>query len=488
MSRRPQQSRKSATGKAKSFQHPPLHADYLEKPAHLQTRKDRYELGRAMRVVCPREAHSEYTVDWADRRDPVELLVESSEGRIESLLPIRYGRMSMSPFAYFRGAAIAMAADLADTPETGYAVQCCGDSHLCNFGAFATPERKVIFDINDFDETFPAPWEWDLKRLAASFYIAGRHNEHKNSACHEAALRVVECYRDRMFELAEMQTLTSWYDALCFETLIERSTDRKFKEKRRKDLKKAEARDALSEFIKLGHIVAGEPKIKDQPPLIFHDPKYSTPKFQRAIRASIEDYRDTLTPERRVLFDRYEFVDVAIKVVGVGSVGTRCLIALFFAAESDPLILQLKEARESVLQPYSSYPAFQSHGERVVFGQRLMQAASDMFLGHFVGREEKRDFYVRQLRDVKVKIPVETFSPSDMLQYAQKCGWALARAHARSGDPAVLSGYMGKGAALPLAVAQFAETYADQNENDYQKLLAAIKSGAIEAQRDVAVG
>jgi len=376
-----------------------------------------------------------------------------------------------------------MAADLVDTPETGYAVQSCGDSHLCNFGAFATPERKVIFDINDFDETFPAPWEWDLKRLAASLVIASRHNGYKKSEGRTAATTMVESYRDRMFELASMKTLTAWYDFLCFEELIREGPSRKYSEKRRKELGKAVARDSLAEFVKLAHVVGGVPRIKDRPPLIYHDERYETPEFKHAIKEGIESYRESLPAERRVLFDRYHFVDKAIKVVGVGSVGTMCMIALFFAADGDPLFLQVKEATRSVLEPYSACPGFQSHGERVVFGQRLMQSASDIFLGHFIGAfTEGRHFYVRQLRDVKVKISVEEFSPKDMLEYAKKCGWALARAHARSGDPAVLAGYLGKGPAVPVAVAEFAERYALQNERDYQRFLDAIESGAVPAK------
>lgn len=463
------------------FKHAKLNADYLEKPAHLRTRKDRYELGRSLRDNCPRESHAEYTVDWKQRKDPIELLVESSAGRIESLLPIRYGRMATSPFAFFRGAAITMAADLVQMPDTSYAVQSCGDSHLCNFGAFATPERNVIFDINDFDETFPATWEWDLKRLASSFIIASKHNGHSKSDRREAAKRTVEAYRDRMLELAEMETLTAWYDFLCFERLIDESADRKYKEKRRKDLSKARNRGSNSEFVKLAHLVEGEPRIKDQPPLIYHDPDYETDAFKNAVALAVTHYRDSLPVERRALFDRYELADTAIKVVGVGSVGTMCVIALFFAAENDPLFLQVKEARPSVLEAYSGFRPFQTHGERVVFGQRLLQAASDIFLGHFVGLIKNRHFYVRQLRDIKVKLPVEEFSPREMLVYAQKCGWALARAHARSGDPAIISAYIGKGSSFSNAVAQCAEKYETQNKNDYNRLIDAIKSGELAA-------
>lgn len=463
----------------KPFHIPSVHADYLEKSAHLRTLEDRFEHGRAMRENCPREAHAEYTVNWKKRPDPVDLLVESSKGRIESLLPIRYERMATSPFAFYRGAAITMAADLAQAPDCGYTVQCCGDSHLCNFGAFATPERNIIFDINDFDETFPAPWEWDLKRLAASFIIASGHNGHKKSDCTAAVITMVENYRDHVFALAKMPTLSAWYDFLCFENLIEQSRNRKFQEKQRKELKRAVSRDALSELVKLAHFVDGKPRIKDQPPLIYHDERYETPQFKNAISNALEQYRNSLPIERRVLFDRYEFADTAIKVVGVGSVGTLCLIVLLFSAEDDPLFLQVKEARHSVLEAYSGYPSFQSNGERVVFGQRLMQAASDIFLGHFVGLLKQRHFYVRQLRDVKVKIPVESFTPQEMLIYAKKCGMVLARAHARSADPAVLAGYIGKGSTVPKAIASFAQTYASQNEKDYARLLEAIKSGVL---------
>lgn len=461
----------------------PLQADYLEKPAHTRTRKDRFALGVSMRELCPREAQGEYTVDWKKRPDPVEILVKSSQGRIENLVPIRYGRMATSPFAFFRGAAILMASDLADTPETGYAVQSCGDSHLSNFGAFATPERNIIFDINDFDETFPAPWEWDLKRLAASIVIASRHNGHKAAEGAAAAGKMVESYRDKMTELAQMKTLAAWYDFLCFEELIEHGSNRKYSKDRKKELKKAVARDSLAEFLKIGHLVDGTPTIKDKPPLIYHDEKYGTPEFQAAIKDALENYRESLPAERRVLFDRYHFVDTAVKVVGVGSVGTLCMIALFFAEDGDPLFLQIKQASHSVLESCHKFPAFQSHGERVVFGQRLMQSASDIFLGHFVGiLEDKRHFYVRQLRDVKVKIAVEAFSPKEMLAYAQKCGWALARAHSRSGDAAVLAGYIGKNSAVPDAVTEFARNYAEQNERDYKRFLEAIDSGRIEAK------
>jgi uncharacterized protein (DUF2252 family) len=462
-----------------------IEAAYLSKPIHLQTRKDRYEAGRALRVKCPRESHADFTVDRADREDPIDLLIASSRGRIEHLLPIRYGRMLTSPFAFFRGSAVIMAADLADTASAGYAVQSCGDCHLMNFGAFASPERNIIFDINDFDETFPAPWEWDLKRLAASFAIASHHNGHKRSDGKAAAARVVECYRDRLKELAELKTLEAWYSYLDYESLIALTSDPQLKKRRKKVLAKALSRDSLAEFVRLGHVVGGVPRIKDRPPLIFHEEGYETVEYKQRIARSVEGYRQSLAVERRVLFDRYQMVDNAIKVVGVGSVGTTCGIALFFAAEQDPLFLQVKEARQSVLEPYSNFSNSESHGIRVVTGQRLMQAASDLFLGHYIGESETgvpdRHYYVRQLRDVKVKPMVEIFSPNNMLGFARNCGWALARAHSRSGDPAIIAGYIGKGDALPQAIAQFADAYLDQNTADHKALATAIRDGVVEA-------
>jgi len=455
-------------------------AAYLKKPIHLQTREDRYEVGRAMRVACPREAHAEFTVDAPGRADPIELLIESSHGRIESLLPIRYGRMMTSAFAFYRGAAITMAADLEKVPTTGYSVQSCGDSHLLNFGAFATPERNIVFDINDFDETFPAPWEWDLKRLAASFVIASRHNGHKWSEAREAAERVVECYAQRMYELSQMSTLDAWYSFLDYKALIELTSDKRLKKRRKKVLESAIERDHVAEFVKLGHVVGEQPRIKDRPPLIFHPDDFATPQHSERIRRSVERYRESLPIERRVLFDRYELTDYALKVVGVGSVGTICGIALFFAAEGDSLFLQVKEARKSVLEPYSHFPAPESNGERVVVGQRLIQAASDMFLGHYIN-DVGDHFYVRQLRDVKVKPMVEIFSAENMYCFARSCGWALARAHSRTGDSAVIAGYIGRNREFAQAVGEFAVKYAKQNLADFEKLKEAIKDQRIEA-------
>ncbi|MCA0314323.1 MAG: DUF2252 domain-containing protein [Candidatus Melainabacteria bacterium] len=461
------------------FRPEPIEAEYLNKPTHMQTRKERYEFGRAMRLKCSREAHAEFTVNKSGRENPVELLVESSEGRLEHLVPIRYGRMLTSPFAFFRGAANIMASDLADTAATDYAVQSCGDCHLMNFGAFATPERNIIFDINDFDETFPASWEWDLKRLTASFVIASLNNGHKLSDGRKAAMRVVQCYRDRMKELSELSTLDAWYSYLDYKDLIELTSDKQLKKLRKKVLEKALKRDSFEEFVKLGHVVDGKPRIKDQPPLIFHVEDYGSAAQVERIEESIARYRESLSMDKRVLFDRYEMVDNAIKVVGVGSVGTVCGIALLFAAEDDPLFLQVKEARKSVLERYSHFKNETTNGQRVVTGQRLMQAASDMFLGHYVSVTEKH-YYVRQLRDVKVKPLVEIFTPENMLGYARNCGWALARAHARSGDASIIAGYIGKGDVFAEAIGEFSVKYAEQNKEDHTRLVEAVREGLIE--------
>jgi uncharacterized protein (DUF2252 family) len=374
-----------------------------------------------------------------------------------------------------------MAADLAKTPSSGYAVQACGDCHLMNFGAFATPERNIVFDINDFDETFPAPWEWDLKRLAASFVIASRHNGHNASSARATVLRLVNSYRNQLSELSGMPALAAWYAFLDYKSLIDLTADPLLKRKQRKALRQALERDSLHEFVRLGHVVDAQPRIKDDPPLIYHHDAQNHPKYDEQVRHAMERYRESLPLERRVLLDRYELVDTAIKVVGVGSVGTYCTIGLFFAAENDPLFLQLKEARQSVLEPYVDFPPFPSHGERVVFGQRLMQSASDIFLGHTIA-DSGRHCYIRQLRDVKIKPMVEIFNAANMLDYAENCALALASAHARSGDAAIIAGYIGKGQKFAQAIYEFSSKYAQQNELDFAALTEAVKAGTVKAQ------
>jgi uncharacterized protein (DUF2252 family) len=447
-----------------------------------QTRLTRAELaamGKALRDKCPRTAHA----DWrppSDRPDPLELLVESSKGRIPQLVPIRYGRMMQTPFTFYRGAALNMAADLAATPQSGLRVQACGDAHLLNFGAYATPERRVIFDLNDLDETLPAPWEWDVKRLAASFILACRNNRFSEAAARDSALACVRSYRETMAQFSEMHTLDVWYATLDFEQIIPQIEDEETRKRAQKILSKARHRSvAEHDYPQLVTTAGMRPEIKENPPLIYHWREQGEAEFTANVRRAFARYRDTLEEDRRLLLDRFELLDIAIKVVGVGSVGTWCAIALLMADEDDPLFLQIKEARSSVLEDYAGKSAHANHGERVVAGCRLMQSASDLFLG-WTESQRGRHFYVRQLRDVKIKMPVEVYTPSVMCQYAQACGWTLARAHARSGEPAKISGYLGKSDTFDQAVADFSIAYADQSERDYETLKKAVRAGKLE--------
>ena len=446
----------------------------------LPTRRERYARGKALRETVPRGSHAGWEPPRR-RRDPIEILIESSVGRVPRLVPIRYGRMLQSPFTFYRGAAAIMAEDLAGTPSTKVQVQACGDCHLLNFGAFASPERRLVFDINDFDETLPAPWEWDLKRLATSFVIAARSNRFSRREARTAARAAVRSYRQRMAEYAAMPVLQVWYSSVV--GLVEHAENPVLRKRYQRHIRKEQRREAASEFHRLTHTVAGAPRITDDPPLVYHPAAERGPAFRRQLRGILTRYRATLPDERRRLFDRFRVYDFAARVVGVGSVGTVCAIALFLAAENDPFFLQIKEARRSVLEPFAGKSAYSNPGERVVVGQRLMQAASDIFLGWTSG-ENGRHFYVRQLRDVKIKPVIEILKPPNLVQYAEACGWALARAHARSGDPALLAGYMGKRATLENAVTDFAVAYADQNERDHAALVAAVRSGRIEARTD----
>jgi uncharacterized protein (DUF2252 family) len=444
-----------------------------------RSREQLYTEGKATRNACPRASHA----DWkppVDRPDPIEILEASNKGRLPELIPVRYGRMIPSPFVFFRGAAAIMAADLAHSPATGIRVQVCGDTHLMNFGAFATPERRVIFDINDFDETLPAPWEWDIKRLATSFLIASRSNGFSESAARKTALCCVRSYRERMAEFAQMRTLDVWYARLDLETILPSIKDQEAQKRLQRRVHKAEASDVLEvDFPKLVSVENREPTIRDNPPLIYHLGEQAGPEFEARVADAFARYRESLPDERRVLLDRYQRKDLAIKVVGVGSVGTFCAVMLMMADVDDPLFLQVKEAGRSVLEPYAGKSIYANHGQRVVTGQRLMQSASDLFLGWTEGREG-RHFYVRQLRDMKVKLLVELFTPGVMVQYAEYCGWALARAHARAGQPALIAGYLGKGDQFDEAVADFATAYAQQNELDYKALVRAARQGRIE--------
>jgi uncharacterized protein (DUF2252 family) len=427
----------------------------------------------------PREQHAEWTPS-RKRRDPVELVIESSKGRIPELIPIRYGRMMVSPFTFYRGTANIMAADLAPTPVTGLHAQLCGDAHLLNFGGFATPERRLLLDINDLDETLPGPWEWDLKRLAASFVFAARSNGFSAADQREAALACVRSYREHMAEYGDMPVLEVWYARLQLSDVMTSLHDKVTRGRLKKQIKKATARTvAEHEFPKLAEAHGGRYAIKDTPPLIYHHPHINATR--RNLEQALARYRETLAPERRVLLDRYQLVDFALKVVGVGSVGTLCAVALMMAAEDDPLFLQIKEAGPSVLEAYAGKSKYAHHGQRVVAGQHLMQAASDIFLGWTQG-QAGRHFYIRQLRDMKIKPLVELFNPASMLDYAMMCGWTLARAHARSGDPAMMAGYMGKSDVFDKAIATFSKAYADQAEQDHAAFKDAIRQGRIEAQ------
>ncbi len=462
---------------------PQLNKAPIPVQTHTLRVEERIAKGKALREVAARKAQMEWKPP-ADRPDPVDMLIESSKGRVEELLPIRYGRMMVSPFTFYRGAAAVMAYDLAHTPSTGLTLMADGDCHLMNFGGFATAERKVIFDLNDFDEASIAPWEWDVKRLTASFVVAGRSNGFAPADCREAAWLAAQTYRQKMAEYATMPVLQVWNDALDFGALIENFGDKEMKRFYAKKLSAATEQSAHEkEFAKLAFIAGETPRIVDQPPLIFHYGDERDQEMRENARKSLLDYRESLIPARRLLLDRFGMVDYAIKVVGVGSVGTFCGILLMMSGNGDPLFLQFKEARQSVLEPYCGASPFGHAGQRVVVGQRAMQAASDIFLGWTTGTGVlKRHFFIRQLSDAKIKPVVEIMKEVNLKNYARLCGWALARAHARTGDAAVLTGYMGKSTAFEDAFADFSLAYADQNERDHAALLKAIRTGRVEAR------
>jgi uncharacterized protein (DUF2252 family) len=444
------------------------------------SRAERYAMGKTLRKDCPRTAHSAWKPP-ANRPDPVQLVRQAEKGRLPELLPLRHGRMARSPFTFYRGSALAMAFDLASTPVSGIRVQCCGDAHLCNFGGFATPERRVIFAINDLDETLPAPWEWDVKRLAASFVVGCRDNGLSDDTARDVVLTCIRTYRESMTEFSEMKTLELWYLALGADELVANIKDPRLRDRGLKRLQKERGRSVAEDiFPKLAEHKNEMPVIKDQFPTIFHAEGNPPGKVHRAVLDSIAQYRETLSPSHQSLLDRYEIRDAAIKVVGIGSVGTRCWVLLLMAGEGDPLFLQVKEARPSVLEPYAGASAYPNHGQRVVNGYRLMQPASDMFLGWTTGVRGAH-YFVRQLRDIKISMLVETFRAAEMDLYATWCGRALALSHARSGSAVLLSGYMGKSDVFDQAVASFSIAYADQNEKDHAALKRAVRDKKIEA-------
>ena len=444
-------------------------------------RNERYETGRQMRKACPRSSHATWKTP-AIRHDPVDLIMESNKGRITKLIPLRHGRMARTPFTFYRGAALNMAADLSATPVSGITVQVCGDAHLCNFGGFATPERNVIFSINDLDETLPAPWEWDLKRLTASFVVACRNNNLSEGIAREAVLECVRSYRENMVFFSEMKTMELWHFSLSAEMMISKLKDPELIKRGEKRLAKERARSIAEEiFPQIVHGSGVSKFIKDELPSIFHWEGHLPGYINQDIRDAFDLYKTSLPPGFSFLLNRYEIKDLVIKVVGVGSVGTVCWVALLMTGDGDPLFLQIKEARKSVLEAYAGKSIFPNNGQRIVNGYRLMQPFSDPFLG-WTEAKAGRHFFFRQLRDIKISLKVETFGKSEMLSYADWCGQALALSHARSGDAAMLSGYMGNSDTLDQAIAKFSVAYADQNEKDHTAFLKAIKSGKIDAE------
>jgi uncharacterized protein (DUF2252 family) len=476
-----------------------MSAGVLAPPHELLTPDEWHRRGRDARKLAPRSSHARWDPP-ADRPDPVAILQEQARTRVPDLVPIRYGRMIASSFAYFRGAAAPMAWDLAHTPASGLRVQACGDAHLLNFGMFAAPDRRLVFDVNDFDETLPAPFEWDVKRLAASFAVAARDKEFCDRDAHAAARAAVRSYRTEMANYAGMRFLKVWYSRIdvdevtrLFDALQPKSAVRR----RRRDIADAHRRTSLKAFLKMCDQVEGEYRIRPAHPVIVRFPIERHPEILEELRHAIALYQETMPSDRCEVLSRYYFGDFARKVVGVGSVGTEAFVLLLLGDRPDePLFLQMKEAQESVLAPFAGKSEFKHQGERVVRGQQLTQAASDPFLGWTTGtgtigsssggrrRGSSKEYYVRQLRDMKGSMSVSLMDPHQLSYYGRLCGWALARAHARTGRAATISGYLGGSEDFDHAVADFAVAYAEQNERDYRRLLEAVSAAEVEATLD----
>jgi uncharacterized protein (DUF2252 family) len=451
---------------------------------------ERIARGKSARAKVSRSSHGVWEPP-SDRTSPVDLLERQAKTRIPELVPIRHGRMLASPFSYFRGAALPMASDLATTPSSGLSAQICGDAHLCNFGVFGSPERHLFFDVNDFDETAPGPWEWDVKRLAASLEIAGRDNGFGEKARKSVVRAAVRSYREAMLEFAQVPMLEVWYAHLDVDELLPRfhsSLDRTQTPAVWKAISKARAHDSVQAFSKLAEVVDGQCRILHQPPLITPVEDLAEGIDPEAVLETmdgfINSYRDTLRGEQRSLLERYRFAHVARKVVGVGSVGTEAWILLLLDDHDAPLFLQVKEADVSVIEEFTSKSVFSNHGQRVVAGQLLMQAASDIFLGweRFTWLDQERDYYIRQLRDWKGSADIEGMTRAGMELWGRMCGWTLARAHARSGDRVAIAAYLGKSDSFERAIGKFSAAYADQNELDYQAMAEAVASGRLAAE------
>jgi uncharacterized protein (DUF2252 family) len=461
------------------------------KRSHHRSPAERVAAGKRARAKAPRSSHEAWDPP-ADRPDPIEILERQAATRVPDLVPIRYGRMLTSPFAFYRGTAAVMAADLATTPVSGLRAQLCGDAHLSNFGAFASPDRRLVFSINDFDETLPGPWEWDVKRLGASFALAGRERGFSKKQRRAVLLTALRQYREAMRTFAGMGNLDVWYARLDVESLLEQLSQiarPKELKKVEKNIAKAQTKDSLKALARLTERVDGELRIVRDPPLIVPIEdllEAEQDELEAGVRELLETYKRSLKADRRHLLDSYRYVHLAHKVVGVGSVGTRAWIVLLAGRDDgDPLFLQCKEAEASVLEPYAGKSRYKNHGARVVQGQWLMQAASDILLGWLptVGIDgRQRDFYVRQLWDWKRSADVESMSPKAMTIYGRMCGWTLARAHARSGDRIAIGAYLGSGDAFDRAIADFSELYADQAEKDYKALADAVKEGRVAAE------
>jgi uncharacterized protein (DUF2252 family) len=452
--------------------------------------KERAERGKRVRAAVPRGCHSELSLS-SGRADPIDLLEEQAKTRVPDLVPIRHGRMLISPFTYYRGAALPMAADLASTPSSGIDVQLCGDAHLSNFGLFGSPERHLFFDVNDFDETTRGPWEWDVKRLAASLEVAAREHDFE-LACRRAIVRgSVRAYREAMRFFASRPMLDVWYARLDIDDLFPRyqaSLDPKRTPSVWKAITKARAHDSHQAYEKLCTVVGGEPRIKDAPPLVVplehHTDGVDPDVVAEGLRQMIEGYVETLQPDRQQLISQYRITHIARKVVGIGSVGTEAWIVLLLEQASNaPLLLQAKEADVSVIEQYTSPSPYENHGQRVVAGQRQMQAASDIFLGwnRFGWGGGEHDYYIRQLRDWKGSADIAGMTEAGMELWAEMCGWTLARAHARSGDRVAIAAYLGRGDTFDRAIVKFAEAYADQNERDFRAFTDAIAQGRLTA-------